>query len=138
MGLADLKSFLAASTTDRVVLSFRQVSILLGGSLPPALRGTDASRTALSTDDDFGSALRDVGFAPAEIGEERIVFERIAELEDEVLEAAMEAPRLDATGRPRRRHPAFGALKGAIAVAPGYDLTQSAADPKWLAEYHRD
>ncbi|CAN5162457.1 hypothetical protein BH10PSE9_BH10PSE9_05030 [soil metagenome] len=39
-------------------------------------------------------------------------------------------PMPDSSEKPRRRHPAFGLMKGTVWIAPGVDLTEPAM-PEW-------
>lgn len=136
MGQVDLKSFLEASATDRVALSFRQLELLSGGPLPARLENAEGWTAPTTGGDDLMAAVAQAGFVAAEVDtEERmVVMQRSASLSEDNLEAASDIPIHDERGRRRRRHPAFGALKGFISVEPGYDLTQPVIDPVWLDE----
>ena len=133
MGKSDLKSFLEAAGSDRVALTFRQVEILLGERLP-ASAWARADRQGDTGENDIRDVGREAGFAEVEVHPlvEQVVFLRTTA--GEQLESADAEPKLDASGRKRRRHPAFGAFKGMITVEPGYDLTQPTIDPEWLKE----
>ncbi|BBE72424.1 hypothetical protein [Oharaeibacter diazotrophicus] len=126
MGRSTLKEFLEAAEHDRFALSFRQVEVLLGEALPPSLRTGEGWKNpqadAVAVLDDMEGA----GFVAAEVDpvDGRVVLQRTTRLDDDRLEPASEAPRYDEFGRRRRRHPAFGLLKGFITVEPGYDLTR--------------
>jgi len=126
MGRSTLKEFLEAAEHDRFALSFRQVEVLLGEALPPSLRTGEGWKTpqpdAVAVLDD----MEDAGFVAAEVDpvDGRVVLQRTTRLDDDRLEPASETPRYDEFGRRRRRHPAFGLLKGFVAVEPGYDLTR--------------
>lgn len=136
MGQVDLKSFLEASVTDRVALSFRQLELLSGRPLPARLEKAEGWTAPAKGADDLLAVVAQAGFIAAEVDtyERMVVMQRSANLTDENLEAASDTPVQDETGRRRRRHPAFGALKGLISVEPGYDLTQPLIDPAWLDE----
>ena len=45
-----------------------------------------------------------------------------------------EASKKEPTGRPKGRHPAWGALKGTTIIRPGTDLTEP-AEPEWGEVY---
>ncbi|WP_181707388.1 hypothetical protein [Chthonobacter rhizosphaerae] len=136
MGKVDLKSFLEASPTERVTLSFRQIEMLSGEALPDSLRVANGWVDPQPDAEGIHRDLSEAGFVPADVDPTalRVVLHRSGPTHAANLEAAGVEPTSDEHGRKRRRHPAFGALKGLISVAPGYDLTQPTIESDWLEE----
>ena len=63
-----------------------------------------------------------------DIGGERVVFRRTCEMTSL---PSKEASKIETDQeRPRKRHPIFGLLRGALTIAPDVDLTEP-ADPEW-------
>lgn len=136
MGKSDLKSFLEASFTERVALSFRQVEILLGEALPAGASDTAEWWRGAGDDNLVAAAWTEAGFEPSHIdlGSRNVVFAK--RNEDRNLIPGSEVPGGDPNlmYTTECRHPAYGILKGKIWIEPGYDLTQPLIDPEWLKE----
>jgi hypothetical protein len=117
-----LADYLRAQRRDEVPMTFAQIERIIGAKLPPSHR-----YRAWWSNNSFNSVMTKVwlgaGFESTNVNmkERKLVFRRVAGV-----------TRSKASGRPAvsKRHPAFGALKGLIRVAPGVDLTEP-ADPEW-------
>ena len=139
MGKSDLKSFLEASTTDAVALSFRQVEILLGERLPQAARNP-AWWAERPDENALASAWADAGFQPesVDVDRESVVFGKHAQVRKLVPGTEVPGGDPDLFYTDEIRHPLFGALRGKIWVDPNYDLTQPLIDEAWLKEKYGD
>lgn len=115
MGKAELlTSFLAAAATDRVILSFRQVELLLGHALPPESRGNEAWWRDSDDANEVVAALKAAGFDTSHVT-----------LDGEKIEMGRE-DRIFAD----RHNPLFGAFRNKVELPKDLDLTEP-ADPEW-------
>jgi hypothetical protein len=116
-----LENHLKAQTGESLQLSFAEIEAILDSRLPASARKFPAWWSNNSTNHVNAQAWLEAGFRTEQVdlAEETVVFRRAAEL----------APSPPRTGR----HPAWGALKGTVTVAPGVDLTEPLLEP-WGGE----
>jgi hypothetical protein len=120
-----LTDYLRAQDSDEVPMSFKEIERLIGAKLPASHR-----YRAWWSNNAFNSVMTkawlDAGFESSNVDmqERKLVFRRIVKKPP--------AGAVDDSSRPAvsKRHPAFGALRGLVRVAPGIDLTEP-ADPEW-------
>ncbi len=108
----------------RVPMKFEDIEAVLGFPLPPSSRKHRAWWSNNASNNVMTHAWIDAGYQTEDVDLEkrRLIFARQAPVSEP------KTRRLEA--RKPRRHPLFGALKGSVRVAEGYDLTEP-ADPDW-------
>ena len=108
----------------RVRMKFEEIEAVLGFTLPPSSRKHRAWWSNNPTNNVMTRAWIDAGYQTEEVDldKRRLIFARQA--------PASEPKSRPSEARRPRRHPLFGAMKGSVQVAEGYDLTEP-ADPDW-------
>ena len=108
----------------RVAMKFEEIEAVLGFALPPSSRKHRAWWSNNASNNVMTNAWIDAGYQTEEVDldKRRLIFARQA--------PASEPKTQPSEARRPRRHPLFGALKGSVRVAEGYDLTEP-ADPDW-------
>jgi hypothetical protein len=121
-----LGQFLKDQHADRVPMTFAEIERITGVKLPPSARKHRPWWSNNPTNSVMTKIWLDAGFESEQVdmAARKLVFRRV---------------RAKDTAVPRSlpRHPAFGALKGMVTVAPGVDLTEP-ADPEWGEILERD
>lgn len=148
-----LTDHLAAASTSRVPMSFREIEAILGFPLPPSARRHRAWWSNNGSNNVMTLAWKAAGYETSEVDMERhrLVFRRSLAgaaakmppsgpaLRDRRADpdanrageaASPPPPRADAPRTAEIRHPAFGLWKGLVSLADGVDLT-APADPAW-------
>jgi hypothetical protein len=150
----ELGRHLAAQDKSEISMTFSDVEKIIGRTLPksakyPAWWSNNPSNNPMTL------VWRKAGFKTeqVDVANRRLVFRRVrqprAPLAQTALLGAPQLPdfferlrasgkstptagreEISGTGSTECRHPAFGALKGLIHIAPGVDLTEP-ADPEW-------
>jgi hypothetical protein len=137
-----LGHFLRKQRTQEVPLTFREIEKIIGAKLPPKAQHHRAWWSNNPDNNVMTKVWLAAGFESAQVDMEgrKLVFRRIAKAPEPMNGFAEPASKRYATsaGKPYAtkdgKHPAFGALKGMIKIAPGVDLTEP-ADPE-LADYY--
>ena len=115
---AQLGEYLKKQRTERVPMSFRDIERITGVKLPPS----SVKHRPWWSNNPRNSVLTkiwiDAGFKSEQVdmAGRKLVFRRVRKPAE--------------SGPSGAHHPAFGALKGLIRIAPGTDLTKP-ADPDW-------
>lgn len=135
MGKYDpLARFLATQDADDLPMTFREIEGVLGFKLPNSSRTHRAWWSNNPTNNVMTNAWLSAGYetAKVDLATERLLFHRTAKPRPSPPPAAAAAhvSKAAASALPRP-HPAFGAMKGLLTVAPGVDLTEP-ADPEWM------
>jgi hypothetical protein len=112
-------------------MTFAQIERVIGAKLPRSHR-----YRGWWSNNSFNSAMTkawlEAGFETTKVDmkQRKLVFRRI-ETSTEGLSEPLRRAAIS------KRHPAFGAMKGLLRVAPGVDLTQP-ADPEWADSIDND
>lgn len=116
-----LGEFLRKQRSERVPMSFAEIERVTGAKLPPSARNHRPWWSNNPTNSVMTRVWLDAGFRSEQVdmASRRLVFRRVHDAKQPVQPSFRAA-----------RHPAFGALKGLVTVAPGHDLTEP-ADPEW-------
>lgn len=127
---APLGQFLRRQRSREVPLTFREIEKITGVKLPPKAQHHRAWWSNNPSNNVMTKVWLEAGFESAQVDIEgrKLVLRRVAKAAEPASGFAESAPQPYATKE--GRHPAFGALKGMIRVAPGVDLTEP-ADPEW-------
>jgi hypothetical protein len=134
-----LGQFLRNQRTQEVPLTFGEIEKITGVKLPPKAQHHRAWWSNNASNNVMTKVWLEAGFesAKVDISARKLVFRRVEKVPSE----AAPQPALKPYATKDGRHPAFGAMKGMIRIAPGLDLTEP-ADPEWadLADkkYGRD
>ena len=125
-----LGQFLRNQRTSEVPLTFREIERITGLKLPPKAQHHRAWWSNNPNNNVMTKVWLDAGFESAQVDMEgrKLVFRRVAKASEPASGFAESAQKPYATKD--GRHPARGALKGMIRVAPGVDLTEPAF-PEW-------
>lgn len=129
-----LKSYLSSRTESRFSMTFDEVAAAAAVSLPtsaclyPAWWANDASRHVQAR------AWLDAGYRSenVDLKARRLEFVRTGRPAQGMSKMQQT---FDNKGEKVEVHPAYGALKGTFAIAPGWDLTKPAFDEDDLAEW---
>jgi hypothetical protein len=126
----NLGTFLQKQRTREVALTFRDIEKITGVKLPPKAQHHRAWWSNNPDNNVMTKVWLNAGFESAEVDMEarKLVFRRVAKASEANSGFAEAAQKPYATKD--GRHPAFGALKGMIKIAPGVDLTEPAF-PEW-------
>jgi hypothetical protein len=129
-----LGQFLRNQSAAEIELSFRDIERITGVKLPPKAQHHRAWWSNNPSNNVMTKVWLAAGFesAQVDIAGRRLVFRRLAATAAPAGGFAEAPPKPYATKE--GRHPARGALKGMIKIAPGVDLTEP-ADPD-LADYY--
>lgn len=129
-----LGQFLRNQRTSEVPMTFREIEKIIGVKLPPKAQHHRAWWSNNSANNVMTKVWLEAGFESAQVDMEarKLVFRRVAKASEAPGGFAESAAKPYATKD--GRHPARGALKGMIRIAPGVDLTEP-ADPD-LADYY--
>lgn len=126
---ARLGDYLKQQNKERVPMTFGEIERITGVKLPRSAR-----YRAWWSNNDFNSVLTKVWLAAGYRSEQvdmeagKLVFTRIHETKERLSSFGKES------GAPF--HPAYGAMKGLIRIAPDTDLTHP-ADPAWGASLEK-
>jgi hypothetical protein len=125
-----LGQFLRRQRTSEVPLTFREIEKITGVKLPPKAQHHRAWWSNNPDNNVMTKVWLEAGFESAQVDMEgrKLVFRRVAKAPEPMSGFAEPAQKPYATKD--GRHPAFGALKGMIKIAPGVDLTEPAF-PEW-------
>jgi hypothetical protein len=126
-----LGQFLRRQRTREVPLTFREIEKITGVKLPPKAQNQRAWWSNNPSNNVMTKVWLDAGYESAQVDmtARKLVFRRVS---DASIEGGISSPPLGA--KKSGRHPAFGALKGLIRIAPGVDLTEP-VDPEWGKVY---
>ena len=129
-----LGQFLRKQRTREVPLTFREIEKITGVKLPPKAQHHRAWWSNNPDNNVMTKVWLEAGFESAQVDIEarKLVFRRVAKAAEPTGGFAEPARKPYATKD--GKHPAFGALKGMIRIAPGVDLTEP-ADPD-LADFY--
>ena len=123
-----LGQFLRQQRTAEVSMTFREIEKITGVKLPPKAQHHRAWWSNNPDNNVMTKVWLAAGFESAKVDMEgrKLVFRRVGKV------PAGSSPPSSAKAYATKdgRHPAFGALKGMIRIAPGVDLTEP-ADPEW-------
>lgn len=119
-----LKEFLEAQERDRVPMTFTEIEKVLGDKLP-ASKNSRAWWSNNPANNVMTREWLEAGFRAEAVDLEsgKLVFVR--ETRRSPSKAAATVP-----DQKRRRHPAFGCMKGMLTIPPGVDLTEPVL-PEW-------
>ncbi|HEX7760272.1 MAG TPA: hypothetical protein VF459_12265 [Caulobacteraceae bacterium] len=127
MGKYDpLKTFLLAAGAEEVPMTFAEIESVIGASLPQSQRFP-----AWWSNNPWNNVMTEVwldaGYRTerVDIAGRRVVFRRVSDTEA--------TPPSDRNSPRRGRHPAWGAMRGTVRIAPGVDLTEPLHEP-WGGE----
>jgi hypothetical protein len=125
-----LGQFLRRQRTSEVPLTFREIEKITGVKLPPKAQHHRAWWSNNPDNNVMTKVWLEAGFESARVDMEgrKLVFRRVTKAGVPSGGFSEPAPKPYATKD--GRHPAWGALKGMIRVAPGVDLTEPAF-PEW-------
>jgi hypothetical protein len=125
-----LGQFLRKQRTQEVPLTFREIERIAGVKLPPKAQHQRAWWSNNPDNNVMTKVWLAAGFESAQVDMEgrKLVFRRVAKATEPAGGFAESAQKPYATKD--GKHPAFGALKGMIRIAPGVDLTEPAF-PEW-------
>ena len=134
-----LGQFLRKQRTQEVPLTFRVIEKITGVKLPPKAQHHRAWWSNNPDNNVMTKVWLEAGFESAQVDVEgrKLVFRRVAKARGPATgfaEPAQKAYVMKPYATKDGKHPARGALKGMIKIAPGVDLTQP-ADPE-LADYY--
>lgn len=123
-----LGQFLRKQRTREVPLTFREIEKITGVKLPPKAQHHRAWWSNNPSNNVMTKVWLEAGFESARVdmSARKLVFRRVGK----VSSTLTSQPTLKPYATKEGRHPAFGALKGMIRIAPGVDLTEP-ADPEW-------
>jgi hypothetical protein len=126
----NLGVFLQKQRAREVPLSFREIEKITGVKLPPKAQHHRAWWSNNPSNNVMTKVWLDAGYESAQVdmNARKLVFRRIVNTSEAIGGFAEAAPKPYA--HKGGRHPAFGALKGTVHIAPGVDLTEP-ADPEW-------
>ena len=126
----NLGAFLQKQRTREVPLTFREIEKITGVKLPPKAQHQRAWWSNNAANNVMTKVWLNAGFESVQVDMEarKLVFRRVVKASEASAGFAEAAPKPYATKD--GRHPARGALKGMIRIAPGVDLTEP-ADPEW-------
>jgi hypothetical protein len=125
-----LGQFLRKQRRQEVPLTFREIETITGVKLPPKAQHHRAWWSNNPDNNVMTKVWLEAGFESAQVDIEarKLVFRRVAKADESASGFAEPAQKPYATKE--GQHPAFGALKGMIKIAPGVDLTEPAF-PEW-------
>ena len=125
-----LGQFLRKQRTSEVPMTFREIEKITGVKLPPKAQHHRAWWSNNPDNNVMTKVWLAAGFESAQVDMEgrKLVFRRVAKAPEATTGFAEPVQKPYATKD--GRHPAFGALKGMIKIAPGVDLTEPAF-PEW-------
>jgi hypothetical protein len=136
-----LGQFLRKQRTSEVPMTFREIEKVTGVKLPPKAQHHRAWWSNNPGNNTMTKVWLEAGYESAQVDLEarKLVFRRIAkitEMGSGFADGAQKpyATKLEPYATKDGKHPAFGALKGMIRIAPGVDLTEP-SDPD-LADYY--
>lgn len=129
-----LGQFLREQRTQEVPLTFREIERITGVKLPPKAQHHRAWWSNNPDNNVMTRVWLAAGFESAQVDMEgrKLVFRRVGKADEPASGFAEPAQKPYATKD--GKHPAFGALKGMIKIAPGVDLTEP-SDPD-LADFY--
>jgi hypothetical protein len=129
-----LGQFLRKQRTAEVPMTFREIEKITGVKLPPKAQHHRAWWSNNPDNNVMTKVWLEAGYESAQVDMEgrKLVFRRASKAPAPASGFAEPAQKPYATKD--GRHPARGALKGMIRIAPGVDLTEP-ADPE-LADYY--
>jgi hypothetical protein len=116
---ATFRQHLERAPAQRITMSFTEIERIVGRPLPRSHR----ARSWWSNNPQNSGLTREwlaAGFMAENVDLDRrtLVFSRMAK-----------QPLAETGGAPACRHPAFGAMKGMVTIAEGYDLTLPLDEP---------
>src|SRR2546423_10654512 len=125
-----LGQFLRTQRTREVPLTFREIEKIIGAKLPSKAQHQRAWWSNNPNNNVMTKVWLAAGFESAQVDIEgrKLVFRRVAKASEPASGFAEPVQKPYATKD--GRHPARGALKGMIRIAPGVDLTEPAF-PEW-------
>lgn len=115
-----LGEFLKSQRTDRVPMSFAEIERVTGTKLPASAQKHRPWWSNNAKNSVMTKVWLEAGFESEQVdmAGRKLVFRRVR------------TPSNSGSGSAAKFHPAFGALKGLLRIAPGTDLTKP-ADPDW-------
>jgi hypothetical protein len=124
-----LAAYLAGRSEPEVAMTFAEIEGVIGEPLPPAARKHRAWWANNESSSGITRWWKRAGFKSSEVdmSAQQLVFRRVAPAPGAIEPVVAEGAAAYAV---RGRHPLWGALRGAITVARGTDLT-APADPDW-------
>ncbi len=125
---APLKDFLSETGAPEIPMRFSEIEKVIHGTLPPTAFKHRAWWSNNASNSVVTRAWLEAGYRTERVDLEarRLVFRRA--IGPHSTETAKTVPRREG------RHPLFGALKGAVSIPAGVDLTEP-ADPDWGRMY---
>lgn len=123
MGRYDpLQKFLSQQTGNEVAMTFDQLERIIGAKLPSSALKGNAWWSNNPTNHAQAVAWLKAGFETVNVDRNarKLVFRRRPATSD-----------FTTSDEPVECHPAIGALKGLLWIAPGYDLTQPLSGADW-------
>ena len=129
-----LGQFLRKQRTKEVPLTFREIEKIIGAKLPPNSQHYRAWWSNNPNNNVMTKVWLSAGFESTQVDMDgrKLVFRRVGQTDEPMPGFAEPAQKPYATKD--GKHPAFGALKGMIRIAPGVDLTEP-SDPD-LADFY--
>jgi hypothetical protein len=123
-----LGEFLRAKRLREVPMTFAEIERITGSKLPPKAQHQRAWWSNNPSNNVMTKVWLEAGYETerVDMAGRKLVFRRVGKAEKEA--ASAPAPKSYATED--GRHPAWGALKGTLRIAPGVDLTEPAF-PEW-------
>jgi hypothetical protein len=125
-----LGQFLRKQRAREVPLTFREIEKIIGVKLPPKAQRHRAWWSNNPDNNVMTKVWLAAGFESAQVDMEgrKLVFRRVAQASEPT--GGFAEPTQKPYATKDGRHPARGALKGMIRIAPGVDLTEPAF-PEW-------
>ncbi len=125
-----LTEFLRKQAADEIPMTFAQIERVINAKLPPTAQEHRAWWSNSPSNSVMTQAWLDAGFRSEQVDMEgrKLVFRRLARRVSKPHET--DTPDGGRRAAVSTRHPAYGALKGLIRIAPGVDLTEPAC-PEW-------
>ncbi len=119
-----LGGFLRNQNHESVPLSFAEIEQITQTKLPPSAHKHRPWWSNNPTNSVLTRVWLDAGFESEQVdmAGQKLVFRRVTKPAEESSASALRSVSI---------HPAYGALKGLVKVAPGTDLTMP-ADPDWI------